>query len=160
MADIIHPFRRDLEADYTPKTWTPEHVEKRLADALCCLSSMPSEGPASKAGMWPSYRYSADDLKNQAAFTDLELPPVRNTAPSPLDIALTYEAMSWPMSFLSNNPEIARAVSVWAMGTAFGVSRARIAQRRGVSRHTMKWHARAGFALIAENLTLRGVSVR
>lgn len=130
-------------ASSVPSAWTPEHVVKRLVDALEVLRFAPDRGgPRGSAGGWPPALMAAAKARDswllrnvpQRVLDNLDEPVARDKdgfdsdgnplpryardLPSRGEIAMMEEALAWPLTFLTN-PLEADALSLYLMGKAY-----------------------------------------
>lgn len=116
-----------------PRTkWDPLLVFDRLIEAMRVLNHLPlATRPRGYANSMPRHVYDQSDLQAQREVFDLQL-HARNTAiekldrdrnrvrvaPTASEIERADEAIAWPMLYLKDAPEVARAVclgALWAM---------------------------------------------
>ena len=101
---IVHPFALEQTGEHIPCSWTPEHVEKRLVDALKVSRRLPGGlgGPSQITTAWPVFRDEWSYLVSQLGSPDD--PDVRHSMkhtrerpkqPTALEISLHDEAMFW-----------------------------------------------------------------
>lgn len=125
-----------------PSVWTPEHVVRRIVHALRVLQHTPVKGgPSTRTGGWPPALLAAAQARDawfrsnvpQHIMNNLEEPisydkdalddkgnPIPRFArdlPSRYDVALMEEALTWPLSHLSE-PIQADALSIYCLGLA------------------------------------------
>lgn len=106
-----------LDTPPLPKTWTTEHVGRRLIDAHATLRCMPErDKPKGYGAMWPAYKNEAGELAVQAGAGTLLLGRNRiRRVPSGDEVALMEEALTWIGQFLSGANAWARASLIyWA----------------------------------------------
>jgi len=135
---------------YIPQNWTPEYVGYRLIEAFKTLrNSSVRGGISSKTGFWPQYFHTAQDLKGWAeeyrAQVEADL-AAASRRPSRQDLSLMDDALSWPLRFLSSDPEMADAVTLWAWTTAYDIDLVSVLKQR-------KHHAFAQAQSIASEIS-------
>ena len=129
---------------HLPSTWTAIHVLDRMEEAFQVLARMPmSTRPKAFGNTLPEYVYDRFDLNAQQEGGELERSMrQRNRVvipPTPAEIGRMQEAIHWPSRFLSDKPEVARAV---CMGALWAVQRADIVKRCagiGIPEHRIRW---------------------
>lgn len=158
---IVHPFRMELEAKHIPSKWTDTYVLDRMIEAARVCRALPMRNlfPDEGAGFWPRYPYEWKDLLAQEENVDLDPLPARYR-PSAEEISKMNEAIAWPLRYLFERPQHARAATSYSMGKACGIAEQRIAKREGMSRYTLRSRAMVSFGLIADGLNKDQVTIR
>lgn len=106
-----------LNPDPLPRSWTADHVGKRLIEAHEVLRRIPMNiWPQGYSALWPEYTHDAGELAIQAGAGTLELG--RNIiikGASAIELARMNEALLWPIQFLSiNNAWALSTLNTWA----------------------------------------------
>jgi hypothetical protein len=158
---VAHPFKTELEEEYIPDVWTPEHVDLRVGEALRRLPHPKSYSVYMTNTVWPPYPYDIEDKRAQREMIedgDYEPTPPPDR-PGAEEIARYERFIGWPMKYLKDNDRVARAVSEWLFCTAFcSDNRKGFAEAHG--RHYLSWKqtARRGLKIIADGLNKDGVA--
>lgn len=131
-----------------PERWTPEHVSDRLVEAFRVLRRLPMVvRPKQYGAMWPEYIHDRGDAFGQTISGTLQ---ERNRAirgTSEDEVSRMHEALAWPMEFLGDRPNLARAVNYWAFWSDLD----------GDTHDDWSWE---GVKIIADGLTRKNVVVR
>ena len=154
---IVHPFRDELEADYLPDEWTPEHVERRLVEAYRTLAALPGGRhikPREFGNSMPLHLVEWEDLLAQAENPDLEA-ITRRERPTAIQIANMDICLGWSLSFLRGYGDEARALSRRAGAKALGLSLTRVARRCEMNERQLRRMALRGAGVIAGGLNRR-----
>ncbi len=146
----------DLDAaTVLPSTWTPEHVGRRLVDAMRTLDRLPRpRGPRAPGNHWPQHRLEWADELAQAELPEAERRERAGARlgelalrPSGLDIDRMDRALDWLRLLRADNPELALIATLWAHRVARGRSLRALCRERGWTPQT--FHARKTRALRA-----------
>jgi len=105
-----------------PSQWTQIHVLDRLEEAFEVMAMMPAATrPKSFGAAWPKYAYDRFDLNAQLETAELEKTLAdRNKvrlSPTAAQVSRMDQALRWPFEYLSDQPDLARALSLrcfWA----------------------------------------------
>jgi hypothetical protein len=113
---LVNQNPDDFDAYRVPKQWTADYVARRLADAHAVLRRLPmTTRPKEFGAIWPEYQHAAGELAVQAGAGTLHMGKPRTIAgTSAADVARMNQALAWPLTYLANSPEYARAVNDWA----------------------------------------------
>ena len=163
-----HPDAPELdEAVALPPAWTPEHVGRRLVDAMRTLDRLPRpRGPRAPGNHWPQHRLELADELAQAELPDAERRERAGVRlgelalrPRGRDIDRMDRALEWLRLLRADNPELALIVTLWAHRLARGRSLRALCRERGWTPQT--FHARKTRALraIGAALETRGEPV-
>ena len=132
-ADLAHaaliadapPMALPPKTRQLPPQWTVVHVIDRLEEAVEVLGRLPERSVGSSGSAWPSYKHEYADRIAQIETGEFERAlnernVVRRSA-TPAEITRMTQAMGWPADYLSEFPEVAKAVglaTVWAVQKA------------------------------------------
>jgi hypothetical protein len=114
------------------RQWDTIIVEDRMIEAMRVLNQMPmATRPRGHANSMPRYQHNATDIRGQREFLDLNQyarfaqiereERSRNRTrmmPTAAEITRSEQALAWPMMYLRDKPEVARAVclgALWAL---------------------------------------------
>jgi hypothetical protein len=105
-----------------PRTWTTDHVSKRLREAHHVLRRIPMLiWPQMFGRVWPPYKVEAGELVHQVDSGTLEIGRNRAMIGATSDeMARMMEALCWSMTYLFDEPELARATNEFAMDDITG----------------------------------------
>ena len=141
--------------------WTPKAVGEELTEAVrWAIRAGGRVGPAGiKSGMPSLMMDDFDRLAEQWDLTrDLEAKPMRRMY-SPAEVSRAERILLWPMTYLSEHPRQARALSFWVLCKARPKVRYSAAlDAVGVSRATAYRQRDRGLSLIAQGLTADGIA--
>lgn len=143
--------------------WTPDIVAGRMVEAFGTLRRLPDKSRPRQFGVaWPAYIYDRADIQGQGAQARLEFFKGRNRVmvqATPDDIRRMTEALSWPMDYLRDTPEVARAVCQAAQWVLAGIPLDRGTAAAKVSRRTFGRRRLHGETVIAAGLTRDGIKI-
>lgn len=123
--------------------WTNDEVIHRFREAWDTVRRLPrAQGPAQYGSGWPSI---VQDARDAYGYTEAT---IRLAAPSPRAIDRTAEVFTW-FRYFDGDAETMRIVWLCA---GCGLSFARIARERGVSRDTVRARAWAGIRMVVAGL--------
>jgi hypothetical protein len=150
-----------------PAVWTQIHVLDRLEEAYEVLSALPAKTrPKQYGNAMPTVvqeRPSLKDLLEMSEGGQLEqFEQDRNRvrlAPTTAMISRMDHALRWPLEHLSNEPELARAVSLRALWAAMRVDIRKRCERRGLHHETFNMQWQEGLRIITGKLIARRVPV-
>lgn len=150
-----------------PSTWTLIHTLDRLEEAFAVLASMPARrGPKQYGNAMPTpvqERMSFKDLIDMSATGELEqMEADRNRvrlAATSAQVSRMDQALSWPVQFLSDRPELAKAVSLRALWAAMRTDIRKRCERRGMDHDLFNRQWQDGVKIIAATLIARRVPV-
>jgi hypothetical protein len=117
------PLPRLRRRRTVPKDWSWIYVLERLVEAFRTLRRLPMPTrPRGFINSMPFYVYDRADLNSQLETDELErMARLRNRVrilPSPDEIMRMEEAIWWPIKYLSDAEDLARAVNLAAMWAA------------------------------------------
>ena len=122
--DAIADLSAGVE-DPLPAAWTPDHVARRLIDAMRTLDRLPRvRGPRHAGNHWPQHRLEWADQLAQAELPEAERrerEAQRNSLaqrPSGRDIDRMDIALEWLRELRGVDPGLALVTSLWALRTA------------------------------------------
>lgn len=154
-----------LPAKPTPTTWSVVHVYDRIEEAYEILRRIPmaTRPPGYANSMPKAYRHDFVDLVGQIetgalAAREQERNRVRLGA-SAAQIRRMEEALGWPARYLTDKPEVARAVGLCALWSVMKVDVDRACKRMRVSKRTIYRRQVHGLTIIAQGLVKAGVPV-
>ncbi len=150
-----------------PPTWTPEHVGRRLVEAMRTLDRLPRpKGPRAPGNHWPKHRLEWED---QLAQAELPEPERRERAGSRLsELALRPDgaaidrmdrALEWLRLLRAVDPELALVATLWAHRLAKGRSLRALCRERGWTPQTFHNRKNRALKLVAAALETRGEPV-
>jgi hypothetical protein len=153
--------------DGLPAEWNVPHVFDRLVEAVETLGRVPmTVRPRGHANGLPTGTQDKLSLLEQLELEEsgelerLHLAQNRVRLPvTSLQISRMEQALNWPLEYLADMPEVAKAVGLAALWT---VQRSDIAQRcrhRGMSVKTFHRRQIHGLTIIAQRLAEAGVPV-
>ena len=150
-----------------PRTkWDVALVEGRLIEALRVLDQIPmATRPRGYANSMPRHLHDAADIRGQREFFDLKhyarvaeiekLDQGRNRVRIPLtaaEITRSEEALAWPMAYLRDKPEVARAVCLGALWALMRTDIGRGCKALKIARRTFYRRKFHGLTIIAIEL--------
>lgn len=156
---------RDTTPAATPEAWTRDHLADRLVAAFRTLDRLPRDlGPRRPGNHWPRHRVEFADAVAQA-----ELPQEEREArarqrlavriPTGREIDHMDRAIDWLRELRGADPDLAAALTHWALCTARRRSVRKLCREKGwVPASFYLWRARA-LDLLAATLNARGVAV-
>lgn len=147
-----------------PERWTVLHVIERIEEAFQVLGRTPARiWPRQFGNSMPRHLYDRADLNSQLETGELErMMRVRNRvrlSATPAEIARMNQAIAWPMEYLADKPEVARAVCLAAV---WYNQQADIGERcatLNLTRRAFNRRVAHGLSIIAGELIRRGVPV-
>lgn len=150
-----------------PDRWTIVHCLDRLEEAYQVLGSLPAATRPKEYGTaWPSVVQEKIPLMIQAelaASGDLELREADKNRvrlpPTTAQITRMEEALRWPFEYLSDKPELAKAIQLRTMWSAMGVDIRKRCQRKGIDHDDFNARWQAALAVITGALIARKVPV-
>jgi len=150
-----------------PATWSLIHVLDRLEEAFVVLSGLPAHTrPREYGNAMPTplqERMSFKDLIEMSASGELEqMQEDRNRvrlAATSAQVSRMDQALSWPVQYLSDRPELAKAVSLRALWAAMHADIRKRCERRGIDHDAFNRHWQEGVRIIAATLIARRVPV-
>ena len=160
-ADIAGDAAGDL-----PAAWTPDHVGRRLVEAMRTLDRLPRvKGPRQAGNHWPQHRVEWADQLAQAELPEAERRERvarRNSLaqrPSGREIDRMDAVLEWLRELRDLDPGIALVTSLWALRTARRRSVRALCREKGWAPATL--YKLRGRALdhLAAALNGRGVPV-
>ena len=150
-----------------PPAWTPEHVGRRLVEAMRTLDRLPRpKGPRPPGNHWPRHRLEWADQLAQAELPEAERREragarLSELALRPSGVALDYmdRALDWLRALRALDPDLALIATLWAHRLARGRSLRRLCRERGWTPQTFHNRRARALATIAAALTTRGEPV-
>lgn len=132
----VVPERRRRERE-VPDRWTIVHVLDRLEEAVEVRSMTPaSTRPKEFGAAWPAYTYDRFDLNSQMETAELEKTLAdRNKVrlqPTAAQVSRAEQAERWPFEYLSDRPELARAIGLRVLWSVMKVDIRKRCQARGI----------------------------
>jgi hypothetical protein len=166
IVDDWHPLSGQRPLELIPPCWVSWHCGQRLADAFNVLGLVKINGvPTGFAHCWPNYSQEFSDL---AQFADdenwkqerrREFWAATREIPTREQITRMEIAISWPMTYLREFPQLIRSVQACALARSRRRSIAFAAHRlRQPHRLTRQWNNQ-GLDLIAVGLQRDAVRV-
>ena len=149
-----------------PQAWTPDHVGRRLVDAMRTLDRLPRvKGPRQAGNHWPQHRVEWADQLAQAELPEAERrerEARRNSLaqrPSGREIDRMDATLEWLRDLRDLDPGLALVTSLWALRTARRRSVRALCREKGWAPATL--YKLRGRALdhLATALNGRGVPV-
>jgi hypothetical protein len=150
-----------------PSTWTIIHVLDRMEEAFEILAGMPmATRPKQYGNAMPAVqqqRLSFKDQLDMMATGELEqMAEDRNRvrlAATSAQVSRMDQALSWPVQYLADRPEQAKAVSLRALWAAMHVDIRKRCERRGIDHAAFNARWQEGTKIIAATLIARRVPV-
>ena len=149
---------RERPAAYEPPpAWTPEHVDVRLTEAFEVLMCLPgTTGPKRHGTAMPRYIYEAADIEAQREIEEFSIVHKRLSrqrgAPSLSDVTRMEEALQWPLRFLKDESNLAKAVAWSSFRKAVKREDGKLHHALSVSRRTFFRYRVRGLQIIAHGL--------
>lgn len=143
------------ETDAIPASWTPEHVGRRLVDAMRTLDRLPRpRGPRAPGNHWPQHRLEWADQLAQSELPETERRERAGARlneialrPSGAAIDRMDRSLEWLRDLRPQAPELALVATLWAHRLASGRSLRALCRERGWTPQT--FHNRKTRALHA-----------
>lgn len=150
-----------------PSTWSMIHILDRMEEAFEILAGMPMATRPKQYGnamlAIHHQRLSIKDQLDMMASGELEqMAEDRNRvrlAPTSAQVSRMDQALGWPFQYLSDRPELAKAVSLRALWAAMRVDIHKRCERRGIDHAAFNAHWQEGTRIIAATLIARRVPV-
>ena len=150
-----------------PSTWTQIHVLDRLEEAFAVMAMMPAATrPKAYGSAWPSVvqeRLPLVVLAEMSASGELETQQEEQNRirlpPSSAQVSRMDQALRWPFEYLSDRPELARAISLRAMWSAMRVDIRRRCERRALDHKIFNMQWQAALSILTGRLIARRVPV-
>lgn len=150
-----------------PERWTLIHVLDRLEEAYSVLAGMPmATRPKQYGNAMPTphqQKLSIYDQIEMLGTGELEqLHEDRNRvrlAPTSAQVTRMEQALRWPFEYLSDRPELAKAIQLRAMWSAMGVDIRKRCERRGINHDAFNANWQQALAAITGALIARKVPV-
>lgn len=160
LEDLEHPQVADGDIAALPLHWTPEHVGRRLVEAMATLDRLPRpRGPRAPGNHWPQHRLEWADQLAQAELPEAERRERAGVRlcelalrPSGAAIDRMDHALEWLRRLRCDEPDLALIATLWAHRLARGRSLRALCRERGWTPQT--FHARKGRALRAIAMAL------
>jgi hypothetical protein len=155
------PSRREREV---PVQWNQIWVLNRLEEAAEVRAMMPASTRPKEFGQaWPAYDYDRGDLNAQLETYELEKTLAdRNKVrlqPSAAQVTRAEQAERWPFEFLSDWPELARAIGLRTLWSVMKVDIRKRCEARGIDHAEFNVQWQAALAVITGRLIARKVPV-
>jgi hypothetical protein len=159
----VAPERRRREREI-PGRWTVIHVLDRLEEAAEVRAMMPaSTRPKEFGAAWPAYTYDRFDLNSQMETAELEKTLAdRNKVrlqPSAAQVSRAEQAERWPFEFLSDRPDLARAINLRTLWSVMKVDIRKRCEARGIDHAEFNAQWQAALTVITGQLVARKVPV-
>ena len=146
-----------------PPSWDGAHVALRLAEAFSILKALPLCGDRMRVSLqtkWPPYDYDAEDrVAQQELDYDLDEEKQTHLRLSPSEISNANKALAWPLKYLWDHPELAKAVNAVARAHSIGRDAGWVTKKRGGFADTWRERHDLGCELIARSLQRDRVAV-
>lgn len=150
-----------------PDRWTQIHVLDRLEEGYEVLAGMPmATRPKVFGGAWPSFqqeKLSIGDQVNLMETGELEhLHEDRNRvrmAATSAQVTRMEQALRWPFEYLSDKPDLAKAISLRAMWAVMRTDIRKRCERRGIDHDQFNRQWQAGLNIVTAMLIARKVPV-
>jgi len=149
----------------TSTTWTLILVMDRLQNAYSTLARLPVNiRPRAWANAWPKYAYDRGDRNAQQESGELEkLMAEHNRVripPTSKEISCMEEALNWPLRYLRDHPELARAVQLAALWESRKLDTSKQLKKCGLDGKEFGRRRMAGLRIIVGQLVRRAVPIR
>ncbi len=135
--DVLDDAARS-EGTVVPMLWTPEHVGRRLVEAMRTLDRLPKvKGPRPAGNHWPRHRLEWADQLAQAELPEAERRERETRCneialrPSGADIDRMDRALDWLRGLREVDAGLALVTSLWALRTARGRSVRALCREKG-----------------------------
>lgn len=156
-----------LDAAEVPPRWTPEHVGRRLVEAMATLGRLPRpRGPRAPGNHWPAHRLEWADTLAQAELPEAERRERAGARlselalrPSGRAIDRMDQALDWLRELRGRDAELALVATLWAHRLACGRSLRRLCRERGWAPQTFYKRRARALETLASALTARGTAV-
>lgn len=160
----VTPDRRGRREREVPTQWTVIHVLDRIEESVEVRAMMPaSTRPKEFGAAWPAYTYDRFDLNSQMETAELEKTLAdRNKvrlSPTAAQVTRAEQAERWPFEFLSDRPELARAIGLRAYWSVMKVDIKKRCATRGIVHAEFNAQWQEALSVIARNLIARKVPV-
>lgn len=149
-----------------PDRWSQIHVLDRLEDAFRTLASQPGGGKARSSSVWPvmeQTRLTFKDLIDMQETGELEQRQADQNrvrlAPTSLQVSQMEQALAWPFEYLSDRPELAKAIQLRALWSSMGVDIRKRCERRGMEHDEFNQFWQAALSIITGALIERRIPV-
>lgn len=147
-----------------PPQWTQIHVLDRLEEAFEVMAMMPAATrPKSYGAAWPKYAYDRYDLNAQLETEELEKTLAdRNKvrlSPTAAQVSRMEQALRWPFEYLSDQPDLARALSLRCFWAALRTDIRKRCTDRGIDHVEFNVSWQHALRLVTGTLTVRKVPV-
>ena len=150
-----------------PVTWTQIHVLDRLEEAYEVLAALPARTrPKQYGNAMPTVVQEKLPLIVEFELdTAGELEHMHDDrnrvrlAPTAAQVTRMDQALRWPFEHLSDEPELARAISLRALWAAMRVDIRKRCERQGLHHETFNVQWQAGLGIITGRLIARRVPV-
>lgn len=150
-----------------PSTWSMIHVLDRMEEAFEILAGMPmTTRPKQYGNAMPAIHHQRLSIKDQLdmmASGELEqMAEDRNRvrlAPTSAQVSRMDQALGWPFQYLSDRPELAKAVSLRALWAAMRVDIRKRCEGRRMDHDLFNRQWQEGTRIIAATLIARRVPV-
>ena len=150
-----------------PSTWTPEHVGRRLVEAMSTLDRLPRpRGPRAPGNHWPRHRMEWADQLAQAELPEAERRERAGarlselaSRPSGHAIDRMDRVLEWLRALRAQDAELAMIATLWAHRLARGRSLRRLCRERGWTPQTFYARRARALAAIASALARQGEPV-
>jgi hypothetical protein len=149
-----------------PERWSIIHVLDRLEEGFHIMSMMPAATkPKSYGSAWPQTVQEKIPLIVLAEIGGDEMETRQEEqnrvrlAPSSTQVTRMEQALRWPFEYLSDRPELAKAISLKAMWSAMRTDIRKKCQRRGLDHDEFNRRWQEGLRIITAALIVRKVPV-
>lgn len=112
----------DFDRYRAPKDWTSAHVAERMVEAFRVIHRLPMvTRPKAFGAMWPEYIHEGVELAYQAGAGTLHQNRGRMIRGTSADeVARMNDALAWPLTYLTSERRLARALNEWAFDQSIG----------------------------------------
>jgi hypothetical protein len=150
-----------------PERWTQIHVWDRLEEGYEVLAGMPTATrPKAYGSAWPTVqkeRLSIYDQIQMLGTGEIEqMHEDRNRvrmAATSAQVTRMEQALRWPFEYLSDRPEMAKAINLRAMWAVMRVDIRKRCQRRGIDHDEFNRQWQQGLGVITASLIARKVPI-
>jgi hypothetical protein len=159
------PAGRRSSVREVPSTWTMVHVLDRLEEAYEVLLALPARTrPKQYGNAMPTPVQERPALKDllEMAEAGESFEEDRNRvrlAPTTAQITRMDQALAWPMEYLADRPDLAKAISLRALWAVIRADIRRSCQRRGLDHKLFNRQWQEGLKVVTATLTARRVTV-
>jgi hypothetical protein len=158
------PGRRSRREREVPAQWSQIHVLDRIEEAFEVMAMMPAATrPKQFGAAWPAYTYDRGDLNAQLETFELEKTLAdRNKvrlSPTAAQVTRMEQASRWPFEYLSDRPDLARAIGLRCLWSVAKADIRKRCQARGIEHAEFNMQWQAALSLITGKLIARKVPV-